>query len=96
MKETKLYNPILDSCQVQYVVSENDLRSILEDIVTDTIIKYDESNKAEKYLSTDEVMDMLKITRPTLWRWARDKYLVPVKVGKRTLYKASEVEVLMK
>lgn len=96
MKGTDLFNPNLDNCQVQYVVNENDLRTIIEDIVTDTILKYDESQKEEKYLTTDEVMDMLKVTRPTLWRWARDKYLVPTKVGKRTLYKASEVEILMK
>lgn len=91
----ELLNPVPDNCTVQLVVNESDLRSIIEGIISDTIVKYDENNKKEKYLTTDEVMEILKVTRPTLWRWAKDHYLVPIKVGKRTLYRESDVSKLI-
>lgn len=96
MKPKDRLNPIPDNCAVQLVVNEVELRAIIEDIVTDTIVKYDDSKQEEKYLTTDNVIEILKVTRATLWRWAREEYLVPVKVGKRTLYRESDVKVLLK
>lgn len=48
-------------------------------------------NETEKLLSREEVCDQLAVTKPTLWRWAKRGYLVPVKVGNRPLYRQSDI-----
>ncbi len=42
----------------------------------------------EKYMSADQVCDLLKITKSTLWRWERavDDFPQPIKIGRTTRY----------
>ena len=54
-----------------------------------------EEPQQEAYLSNDEVAAKLGVSLNTLWRWGRDGYLKPFKVGKRVFYKSSDVEALM-
>ena len=54
-----------------------------------------EAEASEKYLTTKDVASLYGVTINTLWRWKRDRYLVPVKVGHRTYYKRSEVYALL-
>lgn len=47
-------------------------------------------------LSVDETMNRLKVKdRTTLWRWEKKGYLMPVRSGKKCLYKTSDVERLL-
>ena len=96
MKSKDYLPAIAENTPVMLVVNECELRTIIEDVVNETILKYDESQKEEKYLTINTVIDMLKVTRATLWRWANDGYLVPLKVGKRTLYRESDVNAYLK
>lgn len=54
-----------------------------------------EEPQQEVYLSNDEVAAKLGVSKNTLWRWNRDGYLKPFKVGKKLFYKSSDVESLM-
>ena len=54
-----------------------------------------EERQQEAYLSNDEVAAKLGVSKNTLWRWNRDGYLKPFKVGKKLFYKSSDVESLM-
>ena len=54
-----------------------------------------EEPQQEAYLSNDEVAAKLGVSKNTLWRWGRDGYLKPFKVGKKLFYKSSDVEALM-
>lgn len=54
-----------------------------------------EEPQQEAYLSNDEVAAKLGVSKNTLWRWNRDGYLKPFKVGKKLFYKSSDVESLM-
>ena len=56
----------------------------------------EQQSKKDEYLCTEDVCKLLKVTKPTLWRWAQIKYLVPVKVGRKNFYKASDIEALRK
>lgn len=53
-------------------------------------------SKKDEYMTTEEVCKLLDVTKPTLWRWAQIKYLVPVKVGRKNYYRASDIEALRK
>ena len=49
----------------------------------------------EAYLSNDEVAAKFGVCKNTLWRWNRDGYLKPFKVGKKLYYRSSDVEALL-
>ncbi len=46
-------------------------------------------------LTRAETAAALRVSTNTLGRWAKAGYLVPVKVGVRVLYKASEVNTIL-
>jgi hypothetical protein len=69
----------------------------LEQIIFTTIEKYKES-KIEKerlrepeLLSTDEVVKLLKVSKPTLWHWHNRGILTHKKIGKRNQYLKEDV-----
>ena len=49
----------------------------------------------ETYLTEDEVKQMLNVSHSTLWRWQKQEYLSPVKIGRKNRYKKSEIEALI-
>lgn len=50
----------------------------------------------DKLLTIEEAMALLKIkSRVTLWRWEKIGYLVPIRSGKRCLYRKSDIEHLL-
>lgn len=56
----------------------------------------EQQSKKDEYLCTKDVCKLLKVTKPTLWRWAQVKYLVPVKVGRKNFYRQSDIDALRK
>lgn len=46
-------------------------------------------------LTRAETAAALQVSTNTLGRWAKAGYLVPVKVGSRVLYKASEIKAIL-
>lgn len=46
----------------------------------------------ETLLSKKEVMEKFNVCDTTLWNWHRNKYLVPVKIGKKVMYRQMDVE----
>lgn len=45
----------------------------------------------EIYLTPDEAADFLKISRVTLWAWDKKSILKPIRQGKVTRYKKSDI-----
>lgn len=51
--------------------------------------------KCETYLSRDEVAEMLRVNKSTLWRWNKQDYLKPIEVGGKRKYKMSDVKRIL-
>ncbi|MCM8804822.1 MAG: helix-turn-helix domain-containing protein [Candidatus Omnitrophica bacterium] len=49
-----------------------------------------------KFLTTNEVKEIFRITYPTLWRWIRIKRIPFVRIGKKILFPADELEKWLK
>lgn len=64
-----------------------DVRSALEQKIRD--------EHEEKFLSPNEVSKILNISKPTLWRWEKLDYLIPIRVGGKVRYKSSEVKQIL-
>ena len=50
---------------------------------------------AETYPSADKVAEMLSVSKPTLWRWEKSGYLIPVRIGGKVRYKMSDVKRIL-
>jgi len=48
-----------------------------------------------KYLTIDQVAELLSVTRVTLWQWERKGILKPGRFGNLKRYKVSDIERLM-
>ena len=77
-----------------YMISAADLERILRNLVNDLISEREEVKK-ETYISANQVSNLLEVSKSTLWRWEKENYLVPVRVGNKLRYKESEVKQLM-
>ena len=86
-----------EGLQVTLAVKESDLRLIVEEAVQRVLVARDrEKSQPEKeYLTTEEVMSVLGVSRPTLSRWSASGYLTPAKAGGRCRYAKSEVTALL-
>ena len=64
-----------------------DTKRELEQIITD--------QNTETYPSRDKVMELLGVSEATLWRWAKNGYLVPLNVGGKRRYRMSDVKRIL-
>jgi excisionase family DNA binding protein len=81
-----------------YFVSGEMLEAFVSNIVEATakkIVTLQNAEKAQHDLSVNEACELFNVTKGTLWRWNRDGYLKPIKVGGRCYYKQSEVNVIL-
>lgn len=76
------------------MISAADLERILRNLVNDLISEREEVKK-ETYISANQVSNLLGVSKSTLWRWEKENYLVPVRIGNKLRYKESEVKQLM-
>lgn len=79
-------------------ISLNDLREWYEEVITDTKRQLEENvinEKLEKYLSPKQVGEMLNVNLSTLFRWHKKGYLCPIKIGGKSRYKQSSINLIL-
>lgn len=85
----------LGANNIQVVVSLADLNEFFEEKISEAVASRGQV-KEEKYLSVDEVCEALKVSSNTLWRWNKNGYLKPNKVGRKSVYLLSDIDRLRK
>jgi len=53
------------------------------------------TQRIEKLMTVQDLMDTLRISRPTLYRMLKAGRLRPVRIGKRTLFDPADIRVLI-
>lgn len=87
---------LIANCQVSVTVSLADLKEFALSVVNDTMeAQKNAQSVEEKYLSPDEVAQMMGVNKNTLWRWGRNSYLVPIKAGRKSRYRLSDVKAIL-
>lgn len=76
-------------------VSVTDLEEFAMFIMHEAKKEAAEHIKEETYLTPPEVAKMIGVSTNTLWRWEKDNYLVPLKIGRKSRYRKSDVEALI-
>ena len=80
---------------ISVVVSVADLKEFALNVVAEAMAAKEAEKKEEKYLTPDDVADMVGVSKNTLWRWEKEKYLIPIKVGRKSRYKLSDVKSIL-
>ena len=87
MKISEIVN---QNVPLQVVVNVADLKELFLDWKEES-----EQNRQEEtdiLLTPDEVASKYRISKVTLWRWAKDGLLKPVKMGRKSFYRQSDIE----
>lgn len=89
-------NELLSSgANVAITITPTDLKEFALYLIDETLSARHQDSKPETYLTPDEVASKLNVSKNTLWRWNRCDYLNPVRIGRKTLYKASDIASLL-
>lgn len=79
-------------------VNQEDLRTVLGEIVFGIINENREERKQNdsELLTPKNVRERLSVSSSTLWRWEKEKYLTPVRVGGKVFYRSSDIQSIEK
>ncbi len=83
---------------MQVTINVRDLLKANKELVTETVKALEQKltdAAAETYPSADKVAEMLSVSKPTLWRWEKSGYLIPVRIGGKVRYKMSDVKRIL-
>lgn len=99
IKKMDLRNLIDKDANVSVTVNLNDLKVVISSIVAEERERVNKeiALKNEKAtLTREEVCTILSISPSTLWRWNKDKYLRPMHIGSKVMYRRQDVDKLLK
>lgn len=87
---------LLEKGNVTLAFSASDLHEFGLSLIHEATASMQQSEKEEKMLSSKETAKLLGISENSLWRWGKLGYLVGIKIGRKVLYKQSDVDALIK
>lgn len=83
--ENKLIKALSSGSNTLLLIDATDLQEFAKICVCKTIDALEQRNKAglpaKEFLTANEVCDIVGVSMPTLWRWAKAGYLLPIMVG---------------
>lgn len=53
-----------------------------------------EKKDEDKLFTKQETMGLLGVSNPTLWRWEKAGYLIPIRIGGKIYYSQTQIEKL--
>ena len=68
------------------------LRGVVSDEVRKTLDEERQKAKPERNLTRDEVCELLKVSKVTLWKKTKQGEINAITIGRRVLYAESEVK----
>lgn len=96
----KISDLIAEGANVYVTVSVADLREFFEEVAKDTAEKEraaEAERSADATMTQAQVCKFLGVSKTTLWRWEREKYLLPTgRMGRSPQYLKSDVERVKK
>lgn len=80
---------------VAVTVTPLDLKEFALFLIGQAKAEESENSQTEIFMTPDEVSKLIGVSKNTLWRWEKEHYLTPVKIGRKSRYKQSDVLALM-
>ena len=70
-------------------------RELSQCILAENATKASKEKDDDVLLTKKEVMERLGVSSTTLWNWENDRYLLPVKIGRKIFYRLSDINKLL-
>lgn len=74
------------------------LGPIIKEVVLTTIEEHQQAQQTETVedaeVTPEEASKQLHVSKVTLWRWDNCGYLKPVRIGRKTYYRQSELDAI--
>ena len=70
-------------------------RELSQCILVENATKASKEKDDDVLLTKKEVMKRLGVSSTTLWNWENDRYLLPVKIGRKVFYRLSDINQLL-
>ena len=80
---------------VSITVTPIDLKEFAMFLIEQAQVNEREKAQEEQFLTSDEVSAKIGVSKNTLWRWEKESYLMPIRIGRKPLYKLSEINALL-
>ena len=90
----KINEIISCGASVTVAVTPTDLKEFALYLIDEAKKMAKADDRQETYLTAKEAAERLNVSANTLWRWRKENYLVPSKVGNKSYYKLSDIERL--
>lgn len=89
----------MEKYQIQYVIGKDDLKEILSSIIDERIgyiiEQWNETNRDEALVTTEKAMELLDVSKTTMWRWKQRGYLTPIRIGGNDRYRLSDIKKII-
>jgi len=81
---------------ITVAVSPVDLKEFALSLIAE-VRREEEQRRQEQevYLTPKETAEKIGVTENTLWRWNKNGYLMPFKIGSKSRYRLSDIERVM-
>ena len=83
-------NLMASNANIQVVVGLQDLKEFMYEVLGEA--GFTKQEREDVLLTPNEVSKTLGVDKTTLWRWEKNKQLVPIRIGCKVRYKSSDVE----
>lgn len=83
---------------INITITAADLKDFASQLIAETKAELEQTvreSNAEAYLTGEKVMEMLEISKATLWRWKQRGYLTPVRLGGNDRYRLSDIKHIL-
>lgn len=91
------FTELLQHCpEVNITIKGQDLKDLIQEVKEDTakqIREAERRNREEVFYTPDEVCELLKVSKTTLWQWEKkDGILVSIAIGGARRYRLSDIQ----
>lgn len=86
----KINEVLATGAPLQLVVNVMDLKELFLDWQEELSLKA--QNAESPLLTPTEVAEKYRISKVTLWRWDKMGLLAPIKIGRKSFYRQSDIE----
>ena len=85
------------NANIKFDITGEDLRNFADELINRAVneVAMVIQEKNEQLINKEEAKRLLGVCDATLWHWERKKYLMPVKVGTRVRYRASDIKKIL-
>lgn len=75
------------------------LTPLIKEVVLTTIEEHQQTQQQtetfeDAEVTPDEAAKQLHVTKVTLWRWNNNGYLKPVRIGRKSYYRQSDIDAI--